>query len=108
MYCRDVAAAVDRALARGCRVVVVSQPRLYGERARERHISQQLAAAAMVSRRYRERSDVGYLDLGDAVDLRDGALAFDGMHLTAEGNARIAERLAPAIVAAAHAPEPSR
>jgi lysophospholipase L1-like esterase len=101
MYCPDVAAAVDFALARRWRVVVVTQPLLTTEHARERHLSQQQAVAAMVRKRYANRRDVTYVDLAGAVDLRDGALAFDGMHLTPEGNARIAERLAPEIVRAA-------
>jgi hypothetical protein len=34
------------------------------------------------------------LDLGWAVDLHDATQAYDGMHLTPEGNQRIAHRLA--------------
>jgi lysophospholipase L1-like esterase len=101
MYCRDVAAAVDFALARGWRVVFVAQPLLTTEHARERHMSQQQAVAAMVRTRYADRRDVRYVDLGSAIDLHDGALAFDGMHLTADGNALVAERLAPEIARAA-------
>jgi lysophospholipase L1-like esterase len=40
---------------------------------------------------------VHYVDLGLAVDLDDPALSFDGLHLTAAGNARVADQLAPAV-----------
>ena len=35
-----------------------------------------------------------HLDLGWAIDLRDVALAWDGMHLTPAGNAALAAKLA--------------
>ncbi len=40
---------------------------------------------------------VRYVGLGDSLNLSDHALAMDGMHLTAEGNRRIAEAVAPAV-----------
>lgn len=44
----------------------------------------------MLARRYLNRADVRYLNLGKEIDLGDPALCWDGMHLTAEGNRRIA------------------
>jgi lysophospholipase L1-like esterase len=96
MYCRDVAAAVDYALTRQMRVVFVTQPHPTTGRIRERHLSQQRAVAAMLQQRYASR--IAYADLGNAVDLGDATLAFDGMHLTASGNARIADGLVQPIL----------
>jgi lysophospholipase L1-like esterase len=98
MYCRDVAAAIDYALSREWRVVFVAQPHLATPRARERHLSQQQAVAALLDQRYGARRDVQRLDLGDTLDVRHATLAFDGMHLTAAGNARIADLLAQPIL----------
>jgi len=99
-YCQRVSAAVDFALAAGQRVIVVGQPRLSGERARNRQIAQQRALAAMLHERYAGRREVQYVDLGGAVDLKQVALTFDGMHLTPEGNGRIADRLVPPVLIA--------
>ena len=41
---------------------------------------------------------VGYVDLGDAVDLGDPAMSFDRMHLTAAGNQRLVEHLVGPVV----------
>jgi lysophospholipase L1-like esterase len=101
LYCQAVATAIDYALAYGSRVVVVTQPFLTGERGRERHIWQQRALAAMLRERYARRKALQYLDLGSAIDLTDRTLAFDGMHLTADGNARVADYLVQAVVTAA-------
>jgi hypothetical protein len=54
--------------------------------------------AAMLERRYRGDARVRYVNLGESVDLRDPALSFDGMHLTAAGNARVAAALVPPVV----------
>jgi GDSL-like Lipase/Acylhydrolase family len=107
-YCQSVATAVDYALGSGRRVLFVTQPYLTGERGRDRHVWQQSAVAAMVRERYAGRREFHYVDLSDAVDLRDAALAFDGMHLTPDGNARVADRLVqPVLDGAAFRPEPS-
>jgi len=47
----------------------------------------------MVSRQKR------HVDVGRAVDLHDPAIAFDGMHLTAAGNAKVAEQLIDPMLA---------
>jgi lysophospholipase L1-like esterase len=54
--------------------------------------------AAMVSRRFGSDPRVLYVNLGDAVDLMDPALSFDRMHLTAEGNRRIAAALVDPVL----------
>jgi lysophospholipase L1-like esterase len=48
----------------------------------------------MLQERFATDPLVQYLDLGSAVDLHDPTLAYDGMHMTPEGNQRIARRLA--------------
>ena len=58
----------------------------------------------MVSRQKR------HVDVGRAVDLHDPAIAFDGMHLTAAGNAKVAEQLVDpmlSVLARAEATLPS-
>ncbi|MBM3221910.1 MAG: SGNH/GDSL hydrolase family protein [Candidatus Rokubacteria bacterium] len=92
-YCDGVAAGIEEALARGARVVVVTQPFIS-----DAHVEQQRHLAGMVRARYERDPRVAHLDLGWAVDLRDPALAFDGMHLTPRGNALVAERLLPGVV----------
>jgi hypothetical protein len=97
-YCRSVFEAVDRALERGQSVVVITQPYLTG-RAGERHRAQQQAMSSALARRYPNNPRVGYVNLGDAIDLDTSALAFDGMHLTAPGNRFIADRLVDPLLA---------
>ena len=61
------------------------------------HREQQRAMAAMLRREFGGDGRVVYLDEGDAVDLRDRAMSFDGVHLTADGNQRLAESLMPPL-----------
>jgi lysophospholipase L1-like esterase len=44
----------------------------------------------MLEARFSNQTRFAYLNLGRTVDLRDPALCWDGMHLTEEGNRRIA------------------
>jgi lysophospholipase L1-like esterase len=91
-YCEGVAAGVEEALARAARVLVVTQPFVS-----DAHVEQQRHLAAMLRARYARDPRVAHVDLGWAIDLRDPALAFDGMHLTPRGNAVIADRLLPPV-----------
>ena len=91
-YCQSVAAAVEYALGRGKQVFVVTEP--YKS---DQHVRQQAAVAAMLRTRFPREPRVHYIDMGRAVDLEDSSLSFDGLHLTAAGNARVADQLAPAI-----------
>jgi len=100
-YCDSVAGAVDYALSHGQRVLVVTQPYPLWPKVEERHRSQQQALADMLHERFADRPAFRYVNLGDAVDLRDGTLSYDGMHLTPAGNARIADRLAGPVAEAA-------
>ena len=91
-YCASVLAGVEEALAHGARVLVVTQPHIS-----DTHVLQQRHMAASVRERFGRDPRVAYLDLGTAVDLRDPAVAWDGMHLVPSGNATIAERLAAPV-----------
>jgi lysophospholipase L1-like esterase len=101
-YCQSIYAAAKFALDRGKAVAVVAQPRNWGPSARL-HAEQQQAVIDMIARHFANNPRVRYVDLRDSVDVRNSNIAFDGMHLNAEGNAIIANGLAPAIQALAAA-----
>ena len=87
-YCKAVYAAVDYVLNRGKMVVVVTEPYFS-----DRHVDQQRVMVGMLKDRFGNNPRFHYVNLGRVVDLRDLALAYDGAHLTAPGNERIAESL---------------
>jgi hypothetical protein len=91
-YCEGVRAGIDEALAHGARVLVVTQPYIS-----DVHVDQQRHLVALLRARHGDNGRVAHADLGWALDVRDPALAFDGMHLTAPGNAVIADRLAEPV-----------
>ena len=99
-YCQWVASAVDDALAHRIKVMVVTQPYCS-----DLHRAQQRELAGMLRRRFGDRPDAVYLNLGQGVvDLKDPAICFDGAHLTAAGNALIAERLVEPVRSLIHSP----
>jgi hypothetical protein len=91
-YCDSVREGVEEALVRGARVLVVTQPYIS-----DTHIQQQRHLAALLRERFGSDPRVTYLDLGLAIDIRDPAVAWDGMHLTPSGNAALAEKLAEPV-----------
>jgi hypothetical protein len=91
-YCTAVHAAVRTALASGARVLVVSEPYIS-----DAHVEQQTVVHRMIASRFPDRGRVRSVTLGRLIDLRDAALAWDGMHLTPAGNERIARALAPVV-----------
>jgi hypothetical protein len=93
-YCASVYEAVRFGLEHHKKMLVVTQPYIG-----DRHREQQAQLRAMLAARFANNSDVGYADLGDAIDVRHSSLAYDGMHLTPEGNAIIASRLTAPVVA---------
>ena len=97
-YCRSVANAIEYALGASKQVMFVTQPYEVGPTLHPRHMSQQREVAAMIARKFGGNPRVRYVNLGDAIDLNDEQLSFDHMHLTAEGNARIADRLVEPVV----------
>jgi hypothetical protein len=92
-YCRSVANAISAALASNRQVLFITQPYKPEPSLRVRHIEQQREVAAMIARDFGGNPRVRYVNLGDTVDLNDSALSFDHMHLTADGNVRIAQQL---------------
>ena len=91
-YSRAVSAAVDFAVAQRKTVLVVLQPRLANDR-HALHADQQQALSSMVRHRYADQPLVRLVDLGGAIDLSNRELAFDGMHLNADGNTIVARAL---------------
>ena len=87
-YCDRIVAATDLALAKGKRVLVVTEPYIT-----EAHLEQQSELGRLLRSRFAADPRVRYVNLGWAVDLRDPSLCWDGMHLTTEGNRRIAAAL---------------
>ena len=100
-YCRSMSSAIEYALARNRQVLVVTQPYKLGF-LRERHMDQQHELVSMLERQFANERRVRYVNLGEAVDLADPRLSFDGMHLTAAGNRLVAAALvAPVLEMAA-------
>lgn len=90
-YCERMAVAVRAVLGRQQTPILITQPYIHPS-----HRQQQAALwrylPNLVSR------DLQRIDLGDdVIDLHDPALSYDGMHLTAAGNAVIADRVATAV-----------
>lgn len=99
-YCESVHAAVRQVLTREKKVIVVGQPRTTRTGAVV-HEKQQHMLGAMIRTEFASEPRVVYVDLGDAVDLTDPAFSFDEMHLTADGNRKLAAALAPQVLALA-------
>jgi hypothetical protein len=98
IYCQSFAAAIEYARAHGVAVVVVGQPEFPPQTARQgRHDQQQQQLARMIERRFGADRQVHYLSMRGVVDLADPSKSFDQMHLTADGNRLVAERLAGAM-----------
>ncbi len=95
-YCGSVRDAIAWALARGKRVIFVTQPYVS-----DAHKEQQANAAAMLKARFGADARVSYLNLGDAIDMRNRDIAYDGLHLIASGNDTIASRLVAPVLEAA-------
>jgi lysophospholipase L1-like esterase len=93
-YCQSVAAAIEYALGRGKRVLVVTEPYVSDE-----HVTQQAEMANMLKARFGGERRMRYVNLGQGVvDLEDPNLCVDGIHLSLEGNERIAEALVEPVV----------
>jgi lysophospholipase L1-like esterase len=91
-YCDQVSEAVRMALQDGKRVLIVTEPYIS-----DQHVAQQRSLEATIKMRFPNQPHLRYLNLGRAVDLRDKSLCWDGMHLTEEGNRRIAAALSQPV-----------
>jgi hypothetical protein len=87
-YCRSVSDAVRFALDHGKKILIVTQPYID-----DRHRAQQAELRAMLTEHFNDNANVGYVNLGETIDLMNSPLAYDHMHLTREGNAVIARDL---------------
>jgi lysophospholipase L1-like esterase len=94
-YCNNVGAALDYAVAHHKPAIVAGQPYIA-----PLHREQQRELASMIEKKYPDSAIVRYVNLGDAVDLHNPALAYDGMHLLPAGNQIIAGRLAGPVLSA--------
>ena len=90
--------AIRIARSRQVQVLVATPPYLLGEALHAAHVGQQREMAEMIDRNFGSDRDVLYVNLGQSVDLSDPAMSFDRMHLTAEGNARIAAALTEPVI----------
>jgi lysophospholipase L1-like esterase len=100
-YCGAIQEAVEHALAHRQLAVVITQPYIS-----DLHIEQQRALADMMRRRFFSEPRVRYIDLGRLIDLRDQTIAYDGIHLVASGNERIAAALVSDVLALIRAQAP--
>ncbi len=92
-YCKAVRAAIDYALARGKRVVLVTQPYISNK-----HVEQQYILWNDLKSRYGKNSKFSRVNLGELLDLANRKIAYDGMHLTDTGNEKNAGLLLPHIL----------
>ncbi|HMJ25969.1 MAG TPA: SGNH/GDSL hydrolase family protein [Pyrinomonadaceae bacterium] len=92
-YCQQIYEVTDLALKRGRRVLVVTEPYIS-----DKHVEQQRALEAMLKQRFAGQAHFRYLNLGGTINLHDKTLCWDGMHLTEEGNRRVAEALVQPVL----------
>ena len=93
-YCGAQADAISAARARGRSVLVVTQPYIS-----DQHVDQQRALIGMLESQFGTDAGVAHANLGPVVDLRNAQLAFDGMHLTPQGNRLVGEALVEPVLA---------
>jgi lysophospholipase L1-like esterase len=84
---------VALSLGRGKQVLVVTQPYIS-----DSHVEQQNQMASMLRKNFGSVPGFHYVSLGKTIDLKNRALAFDGMHLSPAGNRLIAGRLVPPVM----------
>jgi GDSL-like Lipase/Acylhydrolase family len=98
LYCESMAAAIEFARSHGIAVLVVGQPELANTLSgRARHDHQQQQLAAMIARQFANDARVQYVSMRGVVDTADPSKSFDRMHLNADGNRLVAERLAVVV-----------
>jgi hypothetical protein len=102
-YCESMAAAIRFGVERGKTVVVATQPLMADGRGRELHALQHTMLAGMMANWFAADPRIVFADLSTLIDLQLPAFTFDGMHLTPEGNDRIAASLVEPVIAAAAA-----
>jgi lysophospholipase L1-like esterase len=91
-YCGEIYQTIALARAQGKTVLMTTQPYF-----NDLHREQQRRLHEFLVAKFGNDPGVQFADLGDAIDLKDPALCYDRMHLTAEGNRRIAAALLPYV-----------
>jgi lysophospholipase L1-like esterase len=91
-YCGEMYQAIALALAQGKSVLMTTQPYF-----NDLHRAQQQHLREFLTSKFGGNPRVQFADLGGAIDLKDRTLCYDGLHLTAEGNRRIAAALVPYV-----------
>src|SRR5262245_10236494 len=92
-YTNAVLSAVEYARSRGVRVLVVTQP--YGS---DTHVRQQRVLSTALAARFGGDAGVRYVNLGSLLNIRDRDVAFDGLHLAARANERVAAHLVEPVL----------
>ena len=77
--------AIDFALAQKKKVIVIAQPYIS-----DSHILQQESLRSMLNDKYKNNPNLLYVDLSNALPLKNEELAFDGMHFTDKGCKKMA------------------
>lgn len=96
-YCYSVHRAIMHVISRDRRVLVVSEPFVAKRRLAKKQQRQQEALGKMLVRRFGGHPGVRYFNAGRIINLGDLSLCYDDVHLTAEGNRRIAAALAQPV-----------
>ena len=94
-YVASELGAIEYARTRGVKVLVVTQPY-----ASDTHVAQQRALASAIASRFQHDGGVAYVNLGRLLDVRDREVAYDGLHLVAAANERVADALVPPVMTA--------
>ena len=89
-YCGGMYLAVKAVADTGKAVLVVTQPYYNWE-----HEEQQARMVPFLRARFAGNPRVRFADLGHTVNLKDRDICYDGLHLNATGNRRIADALLP-------------
>jgi hypothetical protein len=100
-YCESIVRATRYARAQGAKVMVVAQPVYPSEHSRQLEGLQQASLAAALTKRFGADPGVMQLDLSQGIDLSDKNYSFDSMHLGRDGNLKLAQLMAPSVLALA-------
>jgi hypothetical protein len=94
-YVASELGAIEYARTRGVKVLVVTQPY-----ASDTHVAQQRALASAIASRFQHDGGVAYVNLGRLLNVRDREVAYDGLHLVAAANERVANALVTPVMTA--------
>ena len=93
LYCGRVKVAVSWALEHDKRVIFITQPYMS-----DAHVEQQANVTAMLAAAFPGDARLRYVNLGRLIDMSDRSLAYDGVHLVARGNERVAHALVDPVL----------